>query len=130
MKIRKIRPDEVVFTVEAAHGNLILLGNALASGDDEQDKAAEDEIIRRLNDGDVWAWAAVLVTATLTLPNGKTIAGHASLGGCSYADEKDFCQPGGYFDDMKAEALDDLQQTLEVMVEHGAQLGELYAEES
>jgi hypothetical protein len=38
--------------------------------------------------------------------------GHAYLGGSSYKNEEEFCQPGGYFEGMKQEALDDLNQEI------------------
>lgn len=85
-------------------------GNALASGDDAEDRAQEEEILRRLNNDDVWAWASVRVRVTLGDPTtGRALRGESSwLGCCSYADRGDFESPGGYYDDMLAEALADL----------------------
>lgn len=74
-------------------------GNASACGDDAEDKAAEDEILARLDNGDVWAWACVKVTASY-----KGITGDDYLGGCCYTDTSDFIAPGGYYDDMKGAA--------------------------
>jgi hypothetical protein len=95
--------EEVDFTLEAEYEEISVRGNAMASGDDEQDKMYEDEIIRRLDNGDVWAWASVKVTAQW-----RGIEGVDYLGCCCYANENDFKQPGGYYDDMKQEAYDDL----------------------
>lgn len=69
-------------------------GNALASGDDDEDRACEDEIIRRLDGGNVWAWCGVKVTCEA---NGETAT--ELLGACSYASEADF-RACGYFEDM------------------------------
>lgn len=81
-------------------------GNAIASGDDEEDRKYEDLILARLATGDVWAWAQVEVQATL--PDGRT--GSAYLGGCCYKDEADFKECGGYYEDMIADALCDAER--------------------
>jgi len=74
-------------------------GNALASGDAKADKRCEDAIMKRLNRGDYWAWCRVKCTAIL-----DDIEGSDYLGCCSYRNTKEFIQPGGYWDDLKAEA--------------------------
>lgn len=99
----QIPEDEVTYTLDVQPEDIPVRGNALASGDDEEDRRAEDEIIERLEAGDVWAWASVVVRAEW---NG--FVGQDYLGGCSYANEDDFKAPGGYYDDMKKRALDDL----------------------
>jgi hypothetical protein len=103
----KFNEKDVTYTLEADFDDLEVRGNAIASGDDAYDKKVEDEIIARLENGDVWAWATIKVTAEW---NG--LEGVNYLGACCYKDEKDFKQPGGYYDDMKAEALADLKQTI------------------
>lgn len=40
------------------------------------------------------------------------VEGVAYLGGCSYEDEEDFCQPDGYFPGMKEDAIADLKNKL------------------
>jgi hypothetical protein len=40
----------------------------------------------------------------------KHFEGDAYLGQCSYRSKEEFCQPGSYWDDMKEEALEDLNQ--------------------
>ena len=82
-------------------------GNACVSGNESLDREVEHNILCRLQQGDVWAWAA----ATVVVAWGP-FKGTAHLGCCSYADESDFKQPGGYFDDMVAEALDELNRTI------------------
>lgn len=106
----KIQPT-ITITVEPE--DLEVRGNALASGDDAADKACEDEILSRLDAGDVWAWARVTVRAEY-----EGFTGEAHLGGCSYADEDDF-KRGGYYDDMVREATDDLRAELKRAVERG-----------
>ena len=63
----------------------------------------------------VWAWCCVEVRLRIL---GAEFSEY--LGGCSYADEEDFCTPGGYYDDMcatvRAEAVDwlrDLKERLQ-----------------
>ena len=71
-------------------------------------EGAEDliaEIKRRL-ESDLWAWCYVIVTATI---EGCPLTGRAALGGCSYfGGEKEFKQPGGYYEDLCREARADL----------------------
>ena len=69
-------------------------GNAIDSGDDAQDKACEDSILKRLDNGDIWGWCCVEVKGTIA---GLSTSNY--LGGCSYANESDF-RKGGYFKDM------------------------------
>lgn len=95
------------YKIEATPEDIPVRGNTMASGDDEYDKRVEDEILARLESGDVWAWCSVRVTCA----DGET-EGEAWLGGCSYKDEEDF-KAGGYFDDMKAEALEDMERKRE-----------------
>ncbi len=88
--------------INATQDDLPVRGNCIATEDKEFDKTVEDEILERLDYGDVWAWADVEVQATL--PDGRT--GSAYLGGCCYEDEKDFKQ-GGYYEGMILNAVDD-----------------------
>lgn len=85
-------------------------GNALVSGDEDEDKRVEDEIIERLNNGDEWAWASVEVRGTF---NGLVASDY--LGCCSYANADDF-KTGGYFDDMQENVLEQLQAAAESIV--------------
>lgn len=81
-------------------------GNASAI-DDETDKQTEAWIHDQLNRGNQWAWCAVEVQAVF-----RGHIGRDWLGCCSYSGEKSFTQ-GGYYDDMKAEALRNLIEKLE-----------------
>jgi hypothetical protein len=95
--------EQVEFTLVAEQDDVEVRGNAVASGDDLMDKKIEDEIIERLDSGDVWAWACVTVTARW-----KGLEGVDHLGACSYRDERDFIQSSGYYEEMKKEAYADL----------------------
>jgi hypothetical protein len=107
MNPRPITKEEAAIRVRAEPEHIPVEGNALVSGDDALDREAEQEILQRLDQGDTWAWAAVTVTATW-----GPFAASDHLGCCSYADEADFTQPGGYYDDMVDAALDELNQTI------------------
>ena len=69
------------FRFYAAYSEIAVRGNAVASGDDEHDKEVEDEIINRLNHGNLEAW----FDAECFCHHLKTgINSSAFLGGCSY----------------------------------------------
>jgi hypothetical protein len=77
-----------------------------ASGDDVADRQMVDEMNERRNGGDIWAWFSAHVRVTF-----GEFKSSQYLGACSYSDEADFRQ-GGYFDDMVAEAIDDINQQI------------------
>ena len=97
--------EEVSIRLEAEPELLPVEGNASASGDDDFDREVEHNILSRIQQGDTWAWAAVTVTASW-----GPFSASDHLGCCSYANEEDFRQPGGYFDDMVAQAIEDLNR--------------------
>ena len=102
--------DGIEYQLWISPDDLAVRGNALASGDDAEDKACEDEILARLESGDVWAWAAVTCRA---IPVGNDeFWGADHLGGCSYENTAGFLA-GGYWADMKEVAKADLLGTLE-----------------
>lgn len=90
----------IEYQIHIDQDDIPVRGNALASGDDAEDRAAENEILTQLDHGNLWAWCSVTVTARY---GGFEGADH--LGGCSYRGTEEFILPGGYYDDMKAEAL-------------------------
>jgi hypothetical protein len=95
MTIRKLRRDEVTFTLEA-------LDEDHGPEDSFDAKEHADTIVdirRRAADGDRWAWFCARVTASW---NG--IEAHDVLGGCSYDSEEDFLRDE-CFDDMCDRAL-------------------------
>jgi len=97
----------VTYRIEVEQDDIPVRGNALASGDDMLDRETEAEIIRRLNQGDVWAWATVSVIASC-----EGFEARAVIGGCSYADEADF-RAGPYYEDLCDEARVALQATID-----------------
>jgi len=105
MSIRAIQRHEARISIRAEPDWVPVEGNAMASGDDALDREVEQEILQRLNQGDIWAWAAVTVEVSW-----KSFRGVASLGCCSYESEEDFCQPDGYFNDLVSEALEELNR--------------------
>lgn len=72
-----------------------------ASGDDAADRELEDELIRRADSGDVWAWCQVRVTA---IAEDGTRAHSGWLGASSYESEANFRDCNDYFADMCSEA--------------------------
>lgn len=94
--------EQVEFTIEVQQDDSQIEGNAMASGDNEADKKAENEIYEQLEGGNVWAWASVTVTAEW-----KGIEGFDRLGQCSYKSQEDF-EGDGYYADMKAVAYAEL----------------------
>jgi hypothetical protein len=105
---RKTKGLEI--TVTAIQDEIPVRGNAIVSGDDALDKQVEDKIIDRLNDGDVWAWASVCVKVTYLGLEAKEY-----IGGSCYEDENDFVKNSGYYDDMVAAAIDDLNRQAQQM---------------
>jgi hypothetical protein len=97
----------VRYTLEISPEDMPILGNASVGDNAEENEAYANEIIARLERGDDWAWCIVTVTAEYA-----GFKGTASMGGCSYHDEAEFTAPGGYYDDMRQEALADLRETL------------------
>lgn len=79
LTFRKLKADEVTFTVTVEQENIPVRGNCMASGDDAFDRECEDEIIQALDRGDIEAWCYILVTAEW-----EGSKGHGSLGGCSF----------------------------------------------
>jgi len=108
MLLRPIYRDEAKICIRAEPDDLPVRENAMVSGYDAFDREVEDGILARLDDGDAWAWAAVTVTVTW---GAFTASDH--LGACSYADERDFRQPGGYYDDMVEKALAELNLAIQ-----------------
>jgi hypothetical protein len=103
--------DVTVFVSCEPDEDLPVRGNAMASGDEAVDRAAEQAILAELNSGNVWAWCVVRVQVAWTAPSGREYVSDDTLGACSYRDEADF-RAGGYFDDMVAAALETLNSDL------------------
>lgn len=100
--LRKLTMEEAKVALRTEWDETPVRGNALASGNDDLDRETEDEILARLDRGDIWAWCLVIVTA-----DWEAFRGEATLGCCCYEDEADF-KKGGYWEDLQKEALSDL----------------------
>ena len=107
MNWKPLTREEIAIRLKVEPEFVSVEGNAMASGDDAFDREVEQDIVSRVQHGDVWAWAMLTVTASWGL---FSCSDH--LGCCSYADEEDFRQAGGYFDDMVDEALQDLNKII------------------
>lgn len=101
-KLEKTIREEAKIQIIAEQEEIRIRGNCLASGDDAEDELAAVEIERQLNAGNVWAWAAVEVSASW---GGLTASDY--LGACSYEGEAGFIA-GGYYEEMRESALNDL----------------------
>lgn len=87
------------YQIEVELDDLPVRGNLSDSGDAKLNKRLENQVLKRLDSGDVWVWCEVRVIARW---NGFESESEW-LGGCCYKDEADF-KKGGYYDDMKSEA--------------------------
>jgi hypothetical protein len=110
---------EIKYDVHAEPEDVPVRGNAVVSGDLQQDKEVEDRILTRLAGGEVWAWCYVVVTAILLVDGTPFIQANNTLGCCSYVDEEDFCKDSGYFENMKKEAKNTLKTELSALVLRG-----------
>lgn len=83
----------------------------------DSDTKCEDEILARLDRGDLSAWFSAKVECVISTPDGSEYRGTDYLGACSYASVKDFVQAGDYYSDMKSaaygEALGELRRAEE-----------------
>ena len=104
--------EDCWFKIEASQDDTPVRGNAIVSGDDEYDAQVENDIINRLESGEVWAWALVKVTCGF---DDWSITGEDYLGGCCNESEKDFVENSGYFEDMRQQAYDDFVTQIERM---------------
>jgi hypothetical protein len=105
MNLKPLTRKEVTVRLKAEPEFISVEGNASATGDEAFAREVERNILQRLQRGDIWAWAAVTVTVSW-----GPFSAWDNLGCCSYADEEDFRQAGGYFDDMVDEALEELNR--------------------
>lgn len=92
--------------VTARPDDIPVRGNAVVSDDPEADRQMENDILARLADGDVWAWCQVEIEVTDN-DTGRTAREY--LAGCNYADEQDFIENSGYYEDMVENCKRELQ---------------------
>jgi len=100
-------------TILVRQDDIPIRGNVLVSGDDEIDRLAEDDVVRQLSEGNVWAWCCITVRATW-----GPLVGEDHLGACSYANLEDF-QHGGYYEDMVMEAIFNLRRAFSEVLSAG-----------
>jgi len=91
----------IEYRIRVEQEDIPVRGNIIDSGDPAYDRRVENGILRRLDAGDVWAWALVTVECVVD----GLVLGRSSLGGCSYKNERDFIRSSGHYDYLKAEAL-------------------------
>lgn len=85
--LRSLTKEEVRFETKIYTEDTPLEGNVLASGDDAEDKKAEEDVRQQLQRGNMYAWCYVVVSATWS-----GFCGQASLGCCSYRSEEEVHQ--------------------------------------
>jgi len=106
--MKRLTEADVKFTIEIEPEEIDIAMDI----DDENKK-----IVKRLELGDIWAWASVKITA-----HWHGLEGIEYLGCCSYEDEEDFKKNSGYYEDMKKQALEDLQNRLNDILEAAEKL--------
>lgn len=112
--MKPLTKDDVKFTLDVEQEDLPVRGNAIESGDKEYDKQVEDEIIARLEQGDIWAWAAVKVSGSY-----KGLTAEEWLGGITCDDEENFLKDcADYYNNMCQTVLDNLnKQVAEIIAD-------------
>jgi len=98
-----LKSNRVKFYVSAHPETIPIKGNCSAI-DEITDKETENWIINELNNGNIWAWCSIEVTAQLD----ESLSGHDYLGCCSYLSEQNFIDSNNYYADMKYQACFDL----------------------
>lgn len=110
--LRPIRTEDVEWEIVCEPESTPLEGNVLASGDDDEDAAAEEWVRDQLDSGNEWSWCIVRVVGRW-----RGLTEWECLGGCSYRSEEDF-KEGGYYEDMRSEVLRRLQETASNVAEY------------
>lgn len=105
-----IPENEIHWTLTCNPEHVQIKGNASAI-DDETDSKIETWIKNQLRRGNTWAWCSVTLEASW-----RGLVVGDSLGCCSYKSEADFKAPGGYYDDMRAECLRQLNDAADDIV--------------
>lgn len=106
-KMKRLAEKDVEFSIECLGEPEPIEGNCSAI-DPQTDAETAEWIRTELDHGNDWAWCTVKVTATW-----EGLEGVDYLGCCSYKSEADFKAEGGYYADMKAQALAALQSEVD-----------------
>ena len=109
---------DVDIVLEALPEDMPVRGNLVVSDEPELDRAEEDKVLADL-EWNEWAWACAHVRVT---DPESGLSADAYIGGCSYNGEDDF-RSGGYYEDMVAECLDDLNTRIAALVARHASEG-------
>jgi hypothetical protein len=97
-------PLEVTYTIDASPWDTDDIIGSCDSGDAESDRAFELDALRRAKRGEVWAWASVGVTATVTMA-GHTFQGTSWVAPVSHKDEAAFCAESERYAELKDSCL-------------------------
>lgn len=108
--MRKLTMPEVTFSIQIEADDTPVRGNVMATDEPELDKAEEDAVIARLDNGEVEAWCGVIVTATWEF-DGHEYEGTDSIWGNTLSDEYT-AETVVEHHAMKEQALDDLNASL------------------
>lgn len=107
LRIKLPSIKDVEFTIECLPEEQPIKGNAISTGDEDEDQRVENAIFQQLDNGNEWAWCCVKVTASY-----RGLTAEDYLGCCSYADKKDF-EKDMYFKDMKQTTYKELIKQIE-----------------
>lgn len=107
----KLELSDIEFSIECLPEYIPIKGNVMASGNDEYDRRAEEEVECQLDAGNEWAWCNVKVIGRY-----KGLTAFDTLGACSYENKKEFIN-GGYYLDMQTVVLGELQNQLDDILE-------------
>jgi hypothetical protein len=121
--MRKLTAAEVTFevTIEADENcSEREIRGSFATDEPDLDRQTADEIIRRLNNGEVEAWCGVVVKAAWEF-DGQRYEGVDSLWHCSL-DDSYTAEVVAEHHDMREQALDDLNRALEQECKRGSRL--------
>ena len=103
---RKFALEECVFEVVCHEEDMPPSGAGMAPD-------FVSDVYRMVDKHGRWGWCQVEVVARVRgVPELKRFAGTAWLGQCCYKDEADFKDEGGYYEDMCAEACEDLNKNI------------------
>ena len=108
MPCRTLTSNDIRVVVTAFPDEIPVKGNALCSGDEDFDRQVESEILNRLEQDDVWAWATVCVSAEW-----EALKENEYLGCCCYESEEDFRNNSGYFEEMVDQVITNLNKRLQ-----------------
>ena len=121
--MRKLTAAEVTFTVEIEadeNASEKEIRGSFATDEPDLDREQADEILERLNNGEVEAWCGVVVKATWEF-DGETYEGVDSIWHCTLSDDYT-AETVAEHHCMRDEALDALNAELERACKRGSRL--------